>query len=194
MVPEVRPRRRGPDLGELALRLAALRVLLLVPRAVLVDLDEQPLGERVHHGDAHAVQAAGDLVAVAAELAAGVQDRQHDLGRALALVRTGGIRVDRNTATVVLDTTAAIGLEGDHDAGAEPRHRLVHRVVDDLPDEVVETRQTGGPDVHSGPFADRIEPFQDLDVFGAVIGTRLLGVASHTHLDQRCGHVRKKGP
>ena len=88
---------------ELALRLAALRVLLLVALAILVDLDEQPLAERVDDADADAVEAAGDLVAVAAELAAGVQHGEHDLGRALALVRSGRVRIDRNAATVVVD-------------------------------------------------------------------------------------------
>ena len=68
-------RRRVADDRELALRLAALGVLLLVALAVLVDLDEQPLAERVDHADTDAVEAAGDLVAVAAELAAGMQAR-----------------------------------------------------------------------------------------------------------------------
>ena len=70
----------------------------------LVDLDDQPLAERVDHADTDAVQTAGHLVAVAAELAAGVQHGEHDLGGALALVRAGRIRIDRNAATVVVDT------------------------------------------------------------------------------------------
>ena len=49
--------------------------------AVAPDGQVEPLGERVDHRDADAVQAAGDLVAAAvAELAAGVQDGQHHLG------------------------------------------------------------------------------------------------------------------
>ena len=51
------------DDDQLALRLAALRVLLMVALAVLVDLDDQPLAERVDHADTDAVQTAGDLVA-----------------------------------------------------------------------------------------------------------------------------------
>ena len=46
----------------------------------------EPLGQRVDDRDADAVQAAGDLVALAAELAAGVEHGEHDLGRGLALV------------------------------------------------------------------------------------------------------------
>ena len=68
---------RSPDCLHVALRNAA-RELLALDLPVALHLRDEPLGERVDDGDAHAVQAAGDLVAVAAELAAGVQLRQHD--------------------------------------------------------------------------------------------------------------------
>ena len=61
------------------MRLAAL-VGLGTRVAVAADLDVEALGQRVDDRHADAVQAAGDLVAAAvAELAAGVQDGQHDL-------------------------------------------------------------------------------------------------------------------
>ena len=47
--------------------------------AVAADLHLEPGGQRVHHGDADAVQAAGHRVGVAVELAAGVQRGEHDL-------------------------------------------------------------------------------------------------------------------
>jgi hypothetical protein len=50
-----------------------------------VDLDVEPRRERVDDRDADTVQAAGHLVAATAELAAGVQDGEHDLDRRLAL-------------------------------------------------------------------------------------------------------------
>ena len=60
-------------------------------------------------------------------------------------------------------------VQRDVDPGAVAGHRLVDRVVDDLPDQVVQSGETGGPDVHAGPLADRIEPFEDLDVLGVVV-------------------------
>ena len=75
-----------------ARRLAAL-VRLRVDLAVAMHLDDELGRERVHDRDADAVESAGDLVARAAELAAGVEDRVHDLERGLAglllLVRPG---------------------------------------------------------------------------------------------------------
>ena len=81
-------RRSGTNLGELALRLAALGIFLLIARAVLVDLYQQALAERVDHADADTMQTTGHLVAVATELAAGMQHGEHNLGRTFALVRT----------------------------------------------------------------------------------------------------------
>ena len=144
----------------------------------------EPLAERVDHADTHAVQTARDLVALAAELAAGVQHGEDDLGRTLALVRAGGIRIDRDAAPVVVDADAAVGQQGDPDARAVARHRLVDSVVDDLPDEVVKTGQTGGSDVHAGPLADGVETLEHLDVLGAVIGGSSVRVGGHSHLDR----------
>src|SRR4051794_40469924 len=67
--------------------------------AVAPDLQPELLRQRVHDRHADAVEAAGDLVAAAvAELAAGVQDGEDDLGRGLALLLHD---VDRDAATVV---------------------------------------------------------------------------------------------
>ena len=159
----------------------------MVALAALVDFEDQPLAERVDDADAHAVETAGDLVTLAAELAAGVQDGEHDLGRALALVRartgSGSTGMPRPLSST---RHAAVGEQRDGDAGAEAGHRLVDGVVDDFPDEVVETGQTGGSDVHAGPLADRVETLQNLDVLGAVVGGCLVGVGdTRTSIDRQ---------
>ncbi len=59
----------------------AVLVTLLVDLVVAPDFEVERLGQGVHDGHADAVQAAGDFVTVVVELAAGVQHRQHDLGR-----------------------------------------------------------------------------------------------------------------
>jgi hypothetical protein len=159
---------RVTDDAELALRLAALGELLEVALAVAVDLDRQPLGQGVDDGDTDAVETAGHLVAAAPELAAGVEHGQHHLGRRLALVWTRRVGVDRNAAAVVVDSAATVGHQGDDDPCAEARHRLVDGVVDDLPDQVMETGETRRTDVHARALADGVEPFQNLDVLGAV--------------------------
>ena len=59
----------------------------LVELAVAPDLELQPGRQRVDDGHADAVQAAGHLVAVVVELAAGVQLGHHDFGRLSAFPR-----------------------------------------------------------------------------------------------------------
>ena len=78
--------------------------------AVALDAQVEPRRERIHHRHAHAVQTAGDLVAGAAELAAGVQHREHDLGG--RLVRVFGHLVDRNAAAVVGFLARTVGHAG----------------------------------------------------------------------------------
>ncbi len=169
--------RGWPGVGDVALRRTALGVLLVVTPTVLVDLDDQSLGQRVDDRDAHAVQSTRDLVALAAELATGVQHSEYDLGRALALVRTRRIRVDRDATAVVVDPASAVGEDRDADTRAEARHCLVDGVVNHFPDEVVQPRQTGGTDVHTRALAHRVEALEDLNVFRAVVGVSLVLIA-----------------
>ena len=66
--------------------------------AVPADLDLEPPGQGVDHRDADAVQAAGDRVGLAVELAARVQGGQHDLDRGPLLDR---VLVDGDATAVV---------------------------------------------------------------------------------------------
>ena len=149
-----------PEGADRALGLALL-VLLLPDLAVAADLGLQPLREGVDDRDAHAVQAAGDLVGVVVELAAGVDLGQHDLQRALAAV---GVDVDRDAAAVVDDRDRAVGVERDVDVPAVAGHRLVDRVVDDLVDQVVQAARGRVADVHARALPDRLDPLEDPDV------------------------------
>ena len=120
------------------------------------------------------MQAAGHLVpAAVAELAAGVQDGEHDLdGRALLLLHDP----DRDAGAVVDDRDRVVGVDRDVDARGEACQRLVDRVVDDLVDQVVQTTGTRRADVHAGAFTNRFEPLEDGDVLGVVCGRSLPSV------------------
>ena len=113
----------------------AARELLPVDLPVASHLGDEPLGERVHDRDADAVEAAGDLVAVPAELAARVQLREHDGERREVLILD---QVDRNPRAVVDDRHRMVGVQPHLDEVVAARERLVDGVVDDLVDQVVE--------------------------------------------------------
>ena len=113
------------------------------------------------------MQAAGDLVAAAvAELAAGVQDGEHDLERpdlsSFSIFATG---MPRPLSTTVTELSGWIV---DRDRVAVAGQRLVDRVVDDLVDEVVQAAHAGRADVHAGTLAHGLEALEDRDVLGVV--------------------------
>ena len=147
--------------------------------AAVADLGDHVARERVDDRDADAVQATGHLVAAAAELAAGVQDGERQRQRGQLLPRG---RVGRDAATVVLDPDAAVGLQRQDDPVAVSGERLVDRVVDDLPDQVVQAALTGRADVHAGALADRFEALEHLDRGGVVL-----------RLDPALGHGGRRG-
>ena len=128
--------------------------------AVPAHLHLEPRGQRVDHRDADAVQAAGNRVGLAVELAAGVQRGVHDLDRGTLLA---GMQVHRDAAAVVADPDAAVGQQGDLDRVGVPGQRLVHRVVHDLVDQVVQAALAGGADVHAGSLAYGLETLEDGD-------------------------------
>ena len=116
------------------------------------------------------MQAAGGLVAGAAELAAGVQPGEHQLDAGEAGL---GVDVGGDAAAVVVDLDRAVGVQGDLDVVGVAGDALVGGVVEDLVDEVVDAAAVGGPDVHAGPLADRVESLEVREVVGPVQGLGL---------------------
>jgi hypothetical protein len=105
-----------------------------------VDFHVEPDRQRVHHGQAHAVQAAGDRVGLAVELAAGVQRGHDDLKRRALLDR---VLVYGDATAVINDPDAAVGEQRHPDVGREAREGLVDRVVHNLVDQVVQSPLAG---------------------------------------------------
>ena len=78
------------------------------------------------------------------------------------------MRVDRDAAAIVAHRDPVVGAELELDARRVAGHRLVHRIVEHLGDEMVQRALVGAADIHAGPAAHRLQPFQDLDVLGGV--------------------------
>ena len=114
------------------------------------------------------MEAACRLVAAVLELSARVQHGEDHLERALLRRR---MLVDRDAAAVVGDgDRAAVLVEGDDDVRGKAVHGLVYGVVENLPDQMMEAGGADAADIHARPLADRLEPFENGDVFGGVVG------------------------
>ena len=107
------------------------------------------------------MQAAGDLVAASAELAARVQDGEDDLERGFAGLL---LNIDRDAAAVVGDTDDVARLDHDLYMGAVAGEGLVDGVVDDLVDQMVQTGRRRRTDVHARSLAHGLQSFKDLDL------------------------------
>lgn len=122
--------------------------------------------ERVDDGDAHAVQAAGDRVPAAAELAAGMQLRHDRLHAGDAFARHF---VDRDATAVVDDADAVVGQNRHLDVRGVAGERLVDRIVDDLVHQVVQAARAGGADVHARADAHCLKAFEHAQIARVVM-------------------------
>ena len=112
---------RIADYVEVACNVTSCKALA-VDMTVLGNLNLKPFGKGVNNGRAHAVQTAGNLVAAATELSAGVQYGQNNGNgrKSLLLVDTDGY-----TAAVIADGDNVAGKNFNLNMGAEAGERLV---------------------------------------------------------------------
>ena len=145
----------------------AQRVFLLVMEAIAPHIQPQVLGQRVDHRDAHAVQTAGNLVAVVVELTAGMQHGHDDFGGRNALFL---VDVDRDAATVVIHRHRAVFQDLDHHIVGMAGEGFVDGVVDHLEHHVVQAGAVMDvADVHARTLADGLQAAQHGDLAGIVI-------------------------
>ena len=135
---------------------------LLMHRAVLLHFHHQPFGERVHYGNAHPMQAAGEAVAVVVELAAGVQLGEDQLDAGELVVR---VHVHGHAAAIVDHFDCAVAAQRYVDVAAMAVQRFVHAVVHHLLNKVVGRARVR---VHARPPAHRVETGEHLDGFGGI--------------------------
>ncbi len=145
----------------------APRIFLFVKLLAAGHFHDAMFRQRVHHGHAHAMEAAGGFIDLRVEFAAGVQ-RGHDHFKG-GLVLELGVRIDGNAAAIVGDGEIALGIIFHINPGGMARHGLVHGVVHDFGKEMVEGLFIGAADIHAGAAAHGLQPLQHLNVGGGVL-------------------------
>jgi hypothetical protein len=152
------------DLPHLADGYAPL-VVLLEHLTVAANLHFQPFAQGIHCLDADAMQACGHGVNILFELSPGANLTHHQFERVAALCR---MHADRNAPSVIGDGYTAVHADLDVDVFAIASHGLVHAVVHQLIDEVVQTTRPDVADVHTGIGADVRSVFEHLNVGSGV--------------------------
>ena len=134
----------------------ALKVLIPV-LAIALNRGFHARRQSIDDGNTHAVQTTGDRIRIGIELTAGVQLRHHNLHRG----RARGMHRDRNTTAIVSNLHAAVGKQAHLHLGGITRHGLVDRVINNLPNQVVQAAHAGRTDIHTGALTDRFQALQD---------------------------------
>src|SRR5712691_9962435 len=134
--------------------------------AIALNFQLQPVGKRVDHGNAHAVQAAGNFVGLAVEFSARMQQRHYHFHRG-ALFRL--VHVHGNAAAVVHHSDGLVGVHGDVDLIGVAGQRFVYGVVHHFPDEMVQAHLSRRADVHCGAQAHGFESAENFDGFRVVL-------------------------
>ena len=75
-------------------------------------------------------------------------------------------------APVVVYGHAFIGVDRDFNAVAKASQRLVHAVVHHFINQVMHRFAVGATHIHSGAFSDSFQPFQNLNLTGAIVAVR----------------------
>ena len=165
----------GPAGDDLPVRALGALELLLVGPVLGEHLHGDPPGEGVHHGRAHAVEAAGVAVGVVAELAARVELGEDHLhaGHAQLLVDAHG-----DAPAVVEDRGGAVLVQGHADLVGVAVGRLVDGVVHDLPQQMVEPLGARGAYIHAGTHPDRVQALHDRYVGNGIVGFHILCISS----------------
>ena len=136
-------------------RHAAL-IVIVVDIAVPAHLNVQIGGKSVHHRGTHAVEAAAGLVYRIVKFAARVQGRKDQALRRDAL----RVQIHRDAPPVVRYGAGAVPLQEHADLRAEARQMLVHGIVHNLINQMVQPLAGHAPDVHAGPFAYSLQALQ----------------------------------
>ena len=137
------------------------------------------------------MQAAGNLVAPAAEFAARMQHRQANFHRGAVHLR---VKIDREAAPVIQHARGTVGVQGDGDFGAVACQRFVDGVIYNFINQVIQTAHIGGADIHARPFSYGLQSLEHLNL-SRVIMMSLLGhgATSLRTVDER-NKVRRKTP
>ncbi len=152
-----------------------------------VHLDIQSLAEGVHHTCTNPVKTSRGSIRSATELAARVQLGHHELDAGEPGL---GVDIDRDAPAVVGHHHRAVGGQDDLDFGAVSGQRLVHGVVDDLPQAVHQPAAIGGADVHARTLANSVEALEDREILDRVAR---FGCSGRGHRKNLTGDLRQVG-
>lgn len=134
--------------------------------AITCDFDPEFVGQCVHHRHAHPVQTARGFIRLARKLAARMKRGQDDFkGGFIGEFR---MRIGRDTTAVITHHDGVVGSEFQLDPVGMAGDGLVHRVIEDFGNQVMQCGIVRTPDIHTGTAAHRLQAFENFDILGGI--------------------------
>ena len=158
-------------------------ILVLIKKTAAANADGHPFRESIDHGRTYAVQSSAGLICLIIKFSAGMKSGEHHAFRAHTFL----VHSDRYASAVVFHGAGPVLLQYDLDRGAVSCQMLVHGVIDNLIDQMIESSGGDTADVHSGSRADSFKSFQYLDAVRCIIG--ILIMICHANLLYDIDHM-----
>ena len=132
-------------------------IAVFVNTATGLDSYCQSCRQSIYYRGTYAVQTAAGLICGIVEFTAGMQSRKYQTLRADPFfVHTHG-----NTTTVIFHGCGAVGFQCHLYRITISGQMLVHRVINDLVDQMIQSLGGDAADIHSGSFSYRFQTFQN---------------------------------
>ena len=155
--------------------------------AVTLYLYLHVLTEGIYHGNAYAVETAGNLVAIAAKLAPGMEHRQNYLHSRLA----GFMQVNRDAAAIIGNGDAVILMNHHVDIRAVACQRLIYGIVHYLINKMMQSTLRCAANIHARTLPDCLQPFQNLNLLGTVFTIHSRNLSTYIlKIDLNAGSIR----
>ena len=132
-------------------------ITVLIDAATTLDSYSQLCGKGIYHRGTYAVQTTAGLVGGIIKFTAGMKSREYQALRADSFF----VHSHGNTTSVVFYRGGTVRLQSYFYRIAVSGQMLVHRVIYDLVDQVVQTLGGDTADIHSGSLSYRFQTFQN---------------------------------
>ena len=131
-------------------------VPVLINLSVMPHAHGHPGGKGVHHGGTHAMQAAAGFIGGMIEFTSRMQGGKHQPFRAHPFF----MHSHRNASSVIVHGGGAVRLQRHADLIAHTCQMLIHRIVYNLINQMIESLRGNASDIHARSLADRLKSLQ----------------------------------
>jgi len=79
--------------------------------------------------------------------------------------------INRDTPAIILDTHHIVHFKGYKNIVTVALHRFVNRVIDYFKNQMMQTVDAGGSNIHTGALSHRLQTFKNCDILRRIVGT-----------------------